>query len=175
MQPAGDQGRPCQRCPVLPQWLLARGMTRVLTSRQVPGATGGAGRAARQSRGGLWPGGAVDPAWCSVEEWAARPPPSNFSPMLPGSCAAGPPARQLQARILTRMKSRRLPLCPPTAADPAPAPPAAPAPPVPGTPAQGGSGAARCRSPTALPCSRARGTAESLCHAWDVQHYERCF
>lgn len=29
-------------------------------------------------------------------EWAARLPPSNFSPMLPGSCAAGLPARQLQ-------------------------------------------------------------------------------
>lgn len=83
------------------------------------------GPAGLPGRGGLWPGGAVDPAWCSVEEWAARLPPSNFSPMLPGSCAAGPPARQLQARILTRMKSRRLALCPPTAADTAPAPAAA--------------------------------------------------
>lgn len=130
MRPAGAQGRPCQHRPVLPQRLLARGMTRVLTSRQVPGAAGGAGR------GGLWPGGAVDPAWCSVEEWAARLPPSNFSPMLPGSCAAGPAARQLQARILTRMKSRRLALCPPSAADTAPAPPAAgaPGPPEPPVP-----------------------------------------
>lgn len=115
------------------------------------------GPAGLPGRGGLWPGGAVDPAWCSVEEWAARLPPSNFSPMLPGSCAAGPPARQLQARILTRMKSRRLPLCPPTAADTAPAPPAAQTSPLPWTPSAGGIGGAQCLSPTSPAVLPGRG------------------
>lgn len=38
-QPPGAQGPPRRHRPVLPRWLSARGMTRLLTSRRVLGAT----------------------------------------------------------------------------------------------------------------------------------------
>lgn len=172
VQPLGAQGRPCWHRPILPRWLSARGMTRLLTPHQVLGV------AQRGPAAGSGQGVLVTER--GAARWNGLP---ACRPLILAPCCRDHvlPARRptAAAHILTMMKSRRLPRCPPT---PAPAPPGLHEPPR--SPCSSSTGWDRWGSaphgtPSPAGPAMLRGRvgegrqALGLCVGWAA--YKRCF